>query len=74
MQHDNEYRPDEGGRTSTPNAQMFKEIEQFSKELCQDLATQYGDCYEQSEVVYGLAAFLTAVHQAVKNQSLKKVA
>jgi hypothetical protein len=74
MQHYNGYRPAGGDKTSTPNAQTFKEIEQFSKELCQDLATKYGDRYERSEVVYGLAAFLAAVHQAVKKQSVKKVA
>jgi hypothetical protein len=57
--------------TITPNAtdtHTFKEIEQFSKDVCQNLANQYGDQFKQSEVIYGLTAFLSAIHQAMKRK------
>lgn len=47
--------------------QTFKDIEAFSKAVCEDLATRYGDSYRKPEVIYGLTAFLAAVHTAVKH-------
>lgn len=59
----------------TVDTHTFKEIEQFSKDVCQNLATRYGDQFRQSEVIYGLTAFLTAVHQAVRRQpNAKRIA
>jgi hypothetical protein len=54
-----------------PNS--FKEIEQFSKQVCQGLAVKHGDQFKQTQVVYGLTAFLSAVHQAVNRHTSKKL-
>jgi hypothetical protein len=61
------YQSDPKFRISTPNTQTFQEIEQFSRELCHNLAERHGDQYTHSEVIYGLAAFLTAVRQAIRS-------
>ncbi len=66
------YQSNPAFKTSTPNTQTFQEIEQFSKELCEELAKAQGDHYRQPEVIYGLAAFLTAVRQALKNPDHNK--
>ena len=57
---------------SSIDRQTFKQIERYSKEVCQNLAARYGDKFQQTEVTYGLAAFLTAVHIAVKNGRPRK--
>jgi hypothetical protein len=60
------------GTPSSLDTQTFKEIEQFSKAVCQNLAAHYGDRYTQTTVIYGLTAFFAAVHNAVKRRSRKK--
>lgn len=72
MQQTNLHQLGAIGGADTISAHTFKEIEQFSKEVCQNLATKYGDRYTKVEVIYGLTAFLAAVHHAVKQPSKKE--
>lgn len=74
MQQTNLHQRETIQGADTANAHTFKEIEQFSKELCQNLATKSGDRFTKPEVIYGLTAFLAAVHHAVKRQQIKKSA
>ena len=55
-------------RPSALDTYAFKEIEQFSKEVCHDIAKQRGDYCQQPLVMYGLIAFLTSVKQALQRK------
>ena len=54
---------------TTLDAHSLKHIEQFSRVVCQQLAKDNDNQFTQSEVIYGLAAFLAAVATALKEQT-----
>ncbi|GEM_PF-3539319 len=54
--------------TDTIKPNVTKELDQFSRDLCHQLAANYGEKYLRTEVIYGFSAFLGAVVEAVKKR------
>lgn len=69
MEEDNKRNQRQRLNEETLDSQSFKEIEKFSHEVCLRLTSTHGTQSVDTANVYGLAAFLATVLQAIRRCS-----